>query len=103
MSTTDTDVNELDALADLVNSEGWAVFLAHVEAEYGAEAYAREMDTLVMAARAEDRSPEVDICALAAVVRKVQALKNWPAARLADLKAKKAAKPEGGFGWRRRA
>lgn len=48
------------------------------------------MDALILEARKDDRSPEVDMCSLGAVVRKVQTLAKWPDEQIKKLKQQKA-------------
>ena len=102
MSTTDTDFDPLTALTDLVQSDGWKLFVAQANSEYGPVAYARGIDQIITGARGKNESPEIDLCALGAVVRKVQALLRWPDEQIGKLKAEKEQKPDG-WAWRRRA
>jgi len=87
--TPDPDINEQDALHALVTSDGWAFVLAHLEQEWGAQAYARRMDAAIVKAKQENRLAEGDICELSAAVRAVQIFAQWPSERLKQLAAQK--------------
>jgi len=52
--TPDPDINEQDALHALVTSDGWAFVLAHLEQEWGAQAYAALATVLDTAKRQGD-------------------------------------------------
>ena len=92
----DGHASEIEALADLIQSEGWTLFLAHIDAEWGPVAYARQIDKAIADGKlarfsSEEIAESVSEIALAA--RKVQAAVQWPSRRLSELKAKAREKP----------
>lgn len=99
----DPDVNEEDALRTLLHSDGWALFVAHLEREWGAEAYARQIDAAIAKAKQNRDSAEGDIGELGAACRAVRVFIQWPTKRLAELQAKREATKPQGFLSRRRA
>lgn len=97
----DPDINEPDALQALLASDGWQLFQAFLEQEWGATAYARKIDHAITAAKQARDSAEGDICELGAACRAVRLAAQWPTQRLAALQGAKPA--SSGFLGRRRA
>lgn len=91
-----TPDGEIRALTDLLESDGWALVLQAIEAEWGAEAYAARIDQALATARHERRSAEEDIGELGAAARAVKVLVKWPAERISQLR-KSQEKPQGMF------
>lgn len=98
---SDPEINEQDALRALLESDGWTLLSAHLEREWGAEAYARQIDGAIAKARQARDSAEQDIGELGAAARAVRLFALWPTRRLAELKAEKP-KPAGVFAGLRR-
>ncbi len=99
------DINEQDALKDLIHSDGWTVFLAHIEREWGAEAFARRVDAEVLAARkgrASNDDIAENVAEIAAVARHMRLLAQWPGQRVKALAVEKK-QPAGIFAAMRRA
>lgn len=95
------DVNEREALKDLVESDGWQLFLSAVHAEWGPAAQLAQID------RALQDLPPGDQDAVNMQVQQIRSAANaitnalrWPTLRLAQLKKQQESK---GFGFRRRA
>jgi hypothetical protein len=99
-SPAERDQTELEALTDLVASDGWQRYQAHVESEWGAEAYARQIDATIARAKHTGASVERELCELGAACRHVRLSVQWPLLRIAQLKQSK--KPVGRFSMRRR-
>jgi hypothetical protein len=97
----DPDINEHDALADLIGSDGWRLYLAHIDAEWGPVAYARQIDAAIAEGKKNrltgDEIAET-VSEIAVAARKVQVAAQWPIRRLAELKAQQAKKIGGGGG-----
>lgn len=100
-SPAERDHSELEALVDLIGSDGWQRYVAHVDSEWGAVAYARKLDAAMATARSADRSAELDIYEIGAAMRAAQMAALWPITRIGQLREKK--KPAGMFGRQRRA
>jgi hypothetical protein len=101
-SPAERDQTELEALVDLVGSDGWLRYVAHVEGEWGADAYARKIDSTIATAKASGASVEQELCELGAACRHVRLSVKWPEGRIAQLKAGKP-KSLNPFANRRRA
>lgn len=99
----DPDVNEEDALSALLVSDGWQLVMAHLEREWGAEAYARQIDAKIAEAKRNRDSAEGDIGELGAACRAVRLFMQWPVRRAAELKAQRERQKPQGFMARRRA
>jgi hypothetical protein len=87
---------EIEALADLIHSDGWTLFLAHIDAEWGPVAYARQIDKAIAdgkQARFSQEEIAESVSEIALAARKVQAMSQWPSRRLSELKAKAREKP----------
>jgi hypothetical protein len=97
----DPNINEEEALAAFLESDGWQFVQAHLDREWGPEAYARQIDAAIVKARAARDSAEQDIGELGAAARAVRLFAQWPAQRLAELKAERQ-KPAGRFAGLRR-
>jgi hypothetical protein len=91
---------ERDALAELVESDGWKLFLDHVETVWGAQAVMQQIDHTIVAGKGDP--VEHEIREIAAAARQIQVLAKWPGQRLSELKAKSRSKP-GMFAHLRRA
>lgn len=98
--STDPDINELEALKALIESDGWALYQAHLEREWGPAAYAQRIDTAMASAKAARESAEQDLYELGAAARAVRIFASWPVKRIQDLRTK-VEKPAGVFGRRR--
>ena len=84
---TDPDINELEALHTLVQSDGWTVFKAHVDREYGPEACIRQIDTALATVERGDRdAAEETVTQIRARAKAAQALASWPEQRIKYLK-----------------
>ena len=83
--------DERQALDDLTKSEGWAFLIARVKAEWGAKAYAIQLER---AAGSPDAPHE--IIRLSFANRVVHSLFGWPDDRIRDLtkQTEQAAQPE---------
>lgn len=82
----DPDVNEREALAALIESDGWALFLKAVDARHGDPASVREIDTALKAVERGDQAAIQDtVQQIRARARAVQAMVTWPRERLAAL------------------
>lgn len=97
----DHEIDEREALTALLESDGWALLMRQLDQQYGAEAYARQIDGAIVEARKSGSSAEQDIGELGAACRAVRLFAQWPAKRLADLK--RATDKPTGFLARRRA
>lgn len=86
---SDPDIHEEDALRLLVTSEGWELLQGHLARDWGAEAYARQIDHLIAQAKISGHSVESDLCELGAAARAVRLFAQWPERRLAELSAAK--------------
>lgn len=85
-SPAEREQTELEALTDLLSSDGWLRFQAFIEQEWGAEAYARKIDQAIVAAKNAGHSAEGDICEIGAAARAVRIAAQWPAKRLAEIR-----------------
>lgn len=99
---SDPDINELEALTALIESDGWTLLMAHLEKEWGATAYALKMDTAITTAKNNRESAEQDICELGAAVRAVRVFAQYPKTRLAQIKAERQKTTTGMFAGLRR-
>lgn len=88
-----TPESERAALEDLLQSEGWAIFTAHMGAAWGPEAYERQIDAAL------DGAPTDDEPAITRRIRDtfkgVRASLKWPEERVRTLKDAKAQEPQG--------
>lgn len=101
---SDPDIKEQEALVGLLESEGWELLMAHLEREWGSDAYAARMDKAIAEAKANRDTAEPAICELGAAVRAVRIFAQWPKTRVAQLKALKEKTTTAGiFSARRRA
>lgn len=99
---SDPDIKEEEALTALLESDGWALLMAHLDTEWGATAYAARIDQAIATAKANRDSAETDIGELGAACRAVRVFAQWPEKRRATLKATREKKPRG-FALQRRA
>lgn len=99
--TTEDTQTERDALAALVASDGFRLLREHVDSEFGPEAYARYVDSLLTAEATNRADIDLDLRVYALAARKIQLLMKWPSERLAQLKGKPEA--HGFYFGRRRA
>ena len=84
---TDPDINELEALHALVNSDGWTVFRAHVSREHGPDACIQQIDTaLATVARGDRDAADETVTQIRARAKAAQALASWPEQRIKYLK-----------------
>lgn len=98
----DPDVNELEALQALVQSDGWQIFLAQVNANHGDGACVRAIDgALGAVGRGDHEAVQDTVQQIRAAAKAAQRMAGWPAERVKQLKAQKE-KPQG-FLARRRA
>lgn len=96
MSTTteapaERDSTELEALSELVTSDGWRLFRERIDAEWGSRAVMRQIDSAIVNSKGEP--VENDIREIAAAARKIQVAVQWPESRVKELKAKGREKP----------
>lgn len=90
MQDNDVDTREIEDLAQLVKSPGFARFALHVEQEWGAEACIRKIDRVLQELRPGDEDGERStVLQIRAAARQIQALVSWPEQRIAMLKAEK--------------
>lgn len=94
---------EREALAALLDSEGWRLFRERVDRDFGAEAVCQQVDALYVREEQEHRDLEHERRALALTTRKIQALLRWPRDRLAELKQQAQPKSLNPFAGRSRA
>lgn len=88
---TDQDVQPLEALRALVSSDGWALFLAAVEAAHGDAACVRQIDTALGTLSPGDHDAVQDtVQQIRASARSVQRIVRWPAEEVKRLTAQQA-------------
>ena len=79
---------ELEALDQLVNSDGWKIFTQVISREWGTSegGGAFFVDAVAKAVKAQDRDATDHLRQICAAQREVQRVLTWPHKRLADLK-----------------
>lgn len=97
---SDPDIDEREALTALLESDGWTLLKARLEQEWGAEAYARQIDQAIASAKANRDTAEGEISELGAACRAVRVFMQWPEKRVRELKGQQD-KPKGMAAWRR--
>jgi hypothetical protein len=99
----DLDVNPLEALTALVESDGWRLFLEAVDQMHGSTASVRAIDAALKQLDRGDVSGIQDtVQQIRARALAVQAMVRWPQEQIDKLRAKKA-KASGMFQTLRRA
>lgn len=84
------DLNEVEALAALVTSDGWALFLKAVDASHGDTASTRQVDAaLKNVTRGDIDGAHDTVLQIRSRALAVQAMVRWPEERLKLLKGKK--------------
>lgn len=77
---------ELEALTALVESEGWRLFSAFYEKEWGTGAFGAKVANAVGDASLEPTKAIATLQQITVALKAVQGLKDWPAQRIATLK-----------------
>jgi hypothetical protein len=86
----DTDTRELTDLQELLRSDGFTRFRAHVEDEWGAVASIQRIDRALTELPPGDRDAEREtVLQIRAAARQIHALLQWPEERIAQLKGPK--------------
>lgn len=89
--STDADdprAHQLVVLHDLVQSEGWALLVAHLKQEWGPDGYGRKMQTALAGIPAgPDRAYAIERVAeqIDATARAVNEIVEWPAIQMRAL------------------
>jgi hypothetical protein len=87
----DPDINELEALTALLDSDGWKLFLEHVEKSHGPAASVQQIDAALQGVPRGDREAVEDtVQQIRARAKAAEALIAWPRERVTKLRAKKA-------------
>lgn len=90
MSDSPVDTRELDDLQQLVQSEGFTRFQAHVEQEWGATAQVRQIDAALRELKPGEYDAELmTVSQIRAAAIQVQRIARWPVTRIAELKGAK--------------
>jgi hypothetical protein len=85
----DPDVNELEALTSLLESDGWIIFLDAVDRAHGDRASVQQIDTALKAVDRGDAAAIQDtVQQIRARARAVQAMVAYPKERIAALRKK---------------
>lgn len=90
------------ALEDLLKSDGWQVFKAHMDLAWGAEEFERRVDSELDKERADPMQELAVTKRIRDTFKGVRASLKWPDERLRALKDGTATKPKGIFGEFRR-
>ena len=86
---------ELDALVALTESEGWRLWLAWYEQEWGPMAMGVKVTSALAAVKTDAAGSAALIQQIAVAHEAVQGLKNYPTHRIAQLKRQTAVPMEG--------
>lgn len=87
---SDPEINRLDALTVLVESDGWKLFLEAVEASHGDVASVRQIDTALKAVdRGDHEAIQDTVQQIRARALAVQAMIRWPQEQIHAMKAKR--------------
>lgn len=95
------DVNELDALRGLLESDGWKLFTDQVEKGFGASAQIARIDAALAQVPFADReAAEEAVTHVRVGAKAVHTVMQWPVDRMKFLRAERS-KPTGFLGRRR--
>lgn len=104
MSTPHPDINEKEAMTDLLASDGWHLFVTAVNAQWGPAAQIDQIDRALSALPRGDREAVEDtVQQIRAASKAALGVLDWPRTRLGQLAS--AEKQAAGMlsGFRRRA
>lgn len=83
---SDPDRSDLDALKDLLDSDGWELFTKAAAEQWGAEACIRHIDAaLASVDRGDFDAQRETVAQIRASARAVEALVQWPKLRMEQL------------------
>lgn len=84
MSAT-SDVH-LAALKELVQSDGWKLFADYIDSAWGSTACLEKIDSALKDVdRGDDNAERSTVAQIRVAARQIQALKEWPKLRIAQL------------------
>lgn len=90
MPDNDVDKNELTDLQQLVASDGFKRFQAHIAAEWGPEAQMQKIDAVLSALEPGNVDGEyTTVSQVRAAATRIHELARWPDTRIAQLKGEK--------------
>jgi hypothetical protein len=102
VSTPDPDINERESLKALIESDGWTLFSASVNQQWGPNAQIAMIDrALDSVPRGDHEAAQDTVQQIRASARAALATLEYPSMRLAQLRAKD--EPKWTTGFRRRA
>jgi hypothetical protein len=87
---SDPDVDKLEALSALVQSDGWELFLEAVEATHGDAASVRQIDAAMKGLdRGDHEAVQDTVQQIRARALAVQAMVRWPQEQINAMRAKR--------------